>query len=90
MRIDGVSRPRRFAAGRPLDGAEAALLSWLIGLPDGVDPARAARFALAAMRPADEDCPRQSRLRALLAEVGGTPAAALPRPVRRRSARRFC
>jgi hypothetical protein len=82
--------PRRVAAFFPEDCAETALLAWLIGLPDGVDPARAARFALAAMQPTAEDGPRESRLRVLLAKVGETPAAALPRPARRRGAGRIC
>ena len=90
MRGDTASRPRRAAAAFRPECAEAELLAWLIGLPDGVDPARAALSALAAMRAVDEDCPRQSRLRVLLAEVSQYPAVALAKVGRRRSAARTC
>ncbi len=65
------------------DGAEGALLAWLIGLPDGVDPTRAALIALAAMPPSEGDEPPHGRLRALLARVSQFPAELLA-PLRRR------
>lgn len=58
--------------GRALPSPEEVLLSWLIDLPPGIDPAEAAARELARPgfdRPAD---PRIRRLRALLREVAAT------------------
>ena len=83
-------RRRRGAISCQLDCPEGALLAWLIGLPDGVDPARAAPTALATAPPSEWDGPRQNRWRALLAEVSRSPADTLPMPPRRRRAGLRC
>jgi hypothetical protein len=67
-------------------GPEDALIAWLLGLPDGVDPARAAAVALGAApgREREWETPAGSRLRALLQEIAETPAGALSTPSGRR------
>lgn len=80
-------RRRSAAIPPPLDCPEGALLAWLIGLPDGVDPARAALAALATAPLSEWDGPRQRRLRALLVEVSRNPGDRLPMPTRRRRAK---
>lgn len=66
--------------------AEEALLSWLVSLPTGVDPARAAK-CLGELPPfADQDAGEPARLTSLLREVATWPANRLP--TARRSGRR--
>lgn len=81
-----IRRARGEAAARPLDGPEGALIAWLLGLPDGVDAASAARSVLAALPAPQGESAGASRLRALLTQVGDCPAEALPAPARRRRA----
>lgn len=69
-------------------GPEGALIAWLVGLPDGLDPARAAQIALAAAPGRGAESPQCRRFRALLAEVGRTPLGTLTAPARRRRNRR--
>lgn len=62
----------------PRGVAEDALLGWLIALPDGVDPADAAR-ELSDHRMFRGTGPEGGRLRALLREVAAHPAHSLSR-----------
>lgn len=55
---------------------EDLLLDWLIGLPDGLDPAEAARRLIATATPATT---RNERLLALLVEVAQWPLPRLAR-----------
>jgi hypothetical protein len=73
-----------FALDDPPEGlAEEALIGWLIALPDGVDPADAARalFHLPADRCHSAEA---ERLSGLLEQVARFPAASLSRRRRRR------
>lgn len=70
----------------PAGAAEAALFSWLVGLPSEVDPALAAR-RLCGMAPFDTIAPddgEAGRLVRLLDEVAAYPAERLSRFSRRR------
>jgi hypothetical protein len=86
--FDPRGQLRAFVTAGPASGAtaEEAVLSWLISLPDGVDPARAAaglgelpHFTAGAEGEAD-------RLTRLLREIAAWPAERLP--TARRSGRR--
>ncbi len=77
----------RFGPRAPaLESAEGALIAWLVGLPHGADPARAALAALAAMPAVETETAWGAHLRALLAEVAQTRVESLP-PHRRRRRR---
>jgi hypothetical protein len=76
----------------PRGTAEDALLAWLVTLPDGVDPARAASElgTVAPFATPDEaEGGETGRLRALLAEIARHPAGRLP-PATRRRRQPFC
>lgn len=62
----------------PRGRAEEVLLAWLIALPDGLDPAEAAR-ALADCKPAHGLPAETLRLFELIEQVARYPAAALSR-----------
>ncbi len=66
----------------PAIPSEDLLLDWLIGLPDGLDPAEAARRVIAAADPATT---RNDRLLALLVDVAQWPLPRLARLGRARS-----
>jgi hypothetical protein len=70
MRLFSDSDRRANAHTQPFQygSPEEALVAWLIMLPDGVDPARAARAELEALARTDD--PGLARIRELLAEVG--------------------
>jgi len=75
---------------RPQGGSpEELLLAWLIALPEGVDPARAARIALDGMATSKIESRVQARLRDLLLEVACHQAIHCPAPIGRQRRNKF-
>ncbi|MEC9265946.1 MAG: hypothetical protein VX464_07805 [Pseudomonadota bacterium] len=82
----GQSLSALYMAEEPLPrgAAEGAILSWLLALPDGTDPARAAQI-LREMSPfSDASGGEAGKASELLRQIAQFPAERLARPRRRR------
>lgn len=75
-----------FKAENPLPKgtAEDAILSWLIALPTGVDPANAAKTLSRLPLPSDAVTGEAAKVKALLREITAFPAERLSQARRRR------
>lgn len=82
----GQSLSALFLAEEPLPrgAAEGAILSWLLALPDGTDPARAAQVLGENAPFSNADAGEAGKASQLLKQIAQFPAEKLSRPRRRR------
>lgn len=82
----GQSLSALFLAEEPLPrgAAEGAILSWLLSLPDGTDPAWAAKVLGQTSPFADASAGEAGKASELLRQIAQFPADKLSRPRRRR------
>ena len=87
IRIDAANPARAAgleARSRIIGSPEEALIAWLIALPEGVEPARAARIALDGIARSEIEASVPTRLRELLLEVSRYRAIHYHGPIGRR------
>jgi hypothetical protein len=87
IRIDAASADRAIdyeAYLRMIGSPEEVLVAWMMALPEGVDPARAARIALDGIAGSQIEANVPTRLRDLLLEVTRYRAVHYPAPIGRR------
>ena len=86
IRIDVAHAARTGPGGylQMIASPEEALIAWLVALPEGLDPAHAARVVLARIAGSTSEAKVSIRLRELLLEVTRCSVNRCPAPMGRR------